>query len=170
MSKPKISFEQVSLEVVKKILEDQAQEKKNGWPGAQDQEQEVSKDSSEARATNGGIRILPPKITGNQFVIQLDGGSGVSDRDPEKSNGKRQTMSDEELKFPEWQAPLQDLILEFDPKKLVEKIQKVETVIFERQQRLHQGSDGHAERAALSDGLNIVRLIKRDKLGFPDWR
>ena len=93
----------------------------------------------------------------------------MSDRDPEKSNGKRQTMSDEELKFPEWQAPLQDLILEFDPKKLAEKVQRVETVIFERQQQLYQGSVGHAERAALSDGLNIIRIIKRDKLGFPDW-
>src|ERR1700687_2573497 len=128
MSKPKISFEQVSLEVVKKILEDQAQEKKNGWPGAQDQEQEVSKDFSETRATNGGTRKLPQKT------------------DPEKSNGKRQTLNDEELKFTEWQAPLQDLILEFDPKKLAEKIQRVETVIFERQQQLYQGSDGHAER------------------------
>jgi|ERR1700730_3723254 len=152
MSKPKISFEQVSLEVVKKILEDQAQEKKNGWPGAQGQEQEVSKDFSEERATNGGIRISPQKT------------------EPKKTNGKRQPMSNEELKFPVWQVPLQDLILEFDPKKLAEKIQRVETVIFERQQQLYQGSDGHVEREALNDGLNIIRVIKRDKLGFPDWR
>ena len=79
-------------------------------------------------------------------------------------------MSDEQLKFPEWQVPLQDLILEFDSKKLGEKVQKVETVIFERQQQLYQGSDGRAEREALNDGLNIIRVIKRDKLGFPDWR
>ena len=151
MSKPRISFEQVPLEVVKKILEDQAQQKKNGQPYAQDQEQDVSKDSSKARATNGGTRILPQKT------------------DPEKSNGKPQPMSNEELKFPVWQGPLQDLILEFDPKKLGEKVQKVETVIFERQQQLYQGSDGHVEREALNDGLNIIRVIKRDKLGFPDW-
>jgi len=30
-------------------------------------------------------------------------------------------MTDGELKFPHWQAPLQDLILEFDPVKLQEK-------------------------------------------------
>ena len=29
-------------------------------------------------------------------------------------------MTDGELKFPHWQAPLQDLILEFDPVKLQE--------------------------------------------------
>ena len=79
-------------------------------------------------------------------------------------------MNDEELKFPEWQAPLQDLILEFDRDKLAEKIQKVENLIFQRQQQLHQMSDGHAEREAIQDALNIIRVIKRDKLGFPDWR
>ena len=79
-------------------------------------------------------------------------------------------MSNEELKFPEWQVPLQDLILEFDHQKLAEKIQKVENLIFKRQQQLYQGSDAHAEREALNDGLNIIRVIKRDKLGFPDWR
>ena len=43
MSKPKICFEQVPLEVVKKILEDQAQQKKNSRPGTQDQDQESAK-------------------------------------------------------------------------------------------------------------------------------
>ena len=69
MSKPKICFEQVPLEVVKKILEDQAQQEKNGRPGAQDHEQDVSKDSSKARATNGGIRISPQK-TGPEKVTE----------------------------------------------------------------------------------------------------
>jgi hypothetical protein len=45
-------------------------------------------------------------------------------------------MSDIELKYPEWQAPLQDLFLESDHEKLHEKIQKVETLIFERLQLL----------------------------------
>ena len=79
-------------------------------------------------------------------------------------------MSDEELKFPEWQGPLQDLILEFDRQKLAEKIQEVETLIFKRQQRLSQAVGSQAEREALHDALNILRVIKRDKLGFPDWR
>ena len=37
-------------------------------------------------------------------------------------------MSDIELKYPEWQAPLQDLFLESDHEKRHEKIQKVETL------------------------------------------
>jgi hypothetical protein len=77
---------------------------------------------------------------------------------------------DEELKFPEWQAPLQEVILEFDREKLPEKIQKVETLIFERLQQLRQESDGRNEREAINNALSILRVIKRDKLGFPDWK
>lgn len=75
-------------------------------------------------------------------------------------------MSDADLKYPEWQTPLQELILEFDPEKLPERIQKVEILIFERLQQLHGESDGRAEHEALNDALTIVRGIKRDKLGF----
>jgi hypothetical protein len=79
-------------------------------------------------------------------------------------------MNDEELKFPEWQAPLQGLILEFDREKLAKKIQEVENLIFERQQQLNQAGNSYLEREAIQDALNIIRVIKRDKLGFPDWR
>ena len=79
-------------------------------------------------------------------------------------------MGDAELKYPEWQAPLQDLILEFDREKLREKIQHVETLIFERFQQLSEGSDGHAELQAINDAMSVLRIIKRDKLDFPDWR
>jgi hypothetical protein len=78
-------------------------------------------------------------------------------------------MNDAELKYPEWQAPLQDLILEFDREKALERIQKVENLIFERLQQLPQGSDGHSEQEAINDALFIIRNIKRDKLGFPDY-
>ena len=71
------------------------------------------------------------------------------------------------LKFPEWQGPLQELILEFDPEELFEKIQKVEILIFERRQQLRQGSGGQSEQEAINDALSILRRIKRDKLGLP---
>jgi hypothetical protein len=79
-------------------------------------------------------------------------------------------MSDSELKYPEWQAPLQEVILEFDREKLWGKVQKVETLIFERLQQLSQGNDGRTEREAINDALPILQVIKRDKLGFPDWK
>ena len=74
------------------------------------------------------------------------------------------------LKFPEWQVPLQDLILECDRAKLSEKMQRVETFISERLQQLHGGMNGHAERLALTDALVVLRVIQREKLDFPDWK
>jgi len=68
-------------------------------------------------------------------------------------------MSEEELKFPEWQKPLQDLILEFDRERWLEKVKKVEAIITERQQQLALSSDGHVEREALSDALRILRAL-----------
>jgi hypothetical protein len=79
-------------------------------------------------------------------------------------------MSDGELKYPKWQAPLQEAILEFDREKLREKLEKVETSILERRQELHLGADGHSEREAINDALSTLRVIKRDRLAYPDWK
>ena len=68
-------------------------------------------------------------------------------------------MGEEELKFPKWQRPLQDLILEFDREKLREKIKKVEALISERYQQLGETSEGRAERDALSDALSVIRVL-----------
>ena len=74
-------------------------------------------------------------------------------------------MNDAELKFPQWQGPLQQLILEFDPEKLPEKIQSVETLVLARLQQLDHGSDSRVEKIALHDALSIIRIMKRDRLG-----
>jgi hypothetical protein len=75
------------------------------------------------------------------------------------------------LKYPEWQLPLQELILEFDRATLHQKMQRVEALIYDRVQQLQEGSDGHtAEREALNDAISLLRVIKRDKLDFPDWK
>jgi glycyl-tRNA synthetase beta subunit len=79
-------------------------------------------------------------------------------------------VNDEELKYPEWQRPLQNLILEFDAQKLPEEVEKVETLILERLQRLCSQNDAHIETRAINDALALLRIIKRDKLGFPDWK
>ena len=76
-------------------------------------------------------------------------------------------MSFGELEFPQWQAPLQELILEFDREKFPERLQIVETDILERLQQLSVQNIGHAERQALNDGLSVLRVIARDRLGFP---
>lgn len=82
---------------------------------------------------------------------------------------RKESMSDQEFKYPEWQRPLQDVILEFDREKLPSKIEKMEGLILERLQQLSQGKDGHGEREAINHALSLLRAIKRDKLDFPDW-
>ena len=79
-------------------------------------------------------------------------------------------MGDEELKYPAWQAPLQDLLHEFDREELREKVQAVEALIFDRLQQLRQESDGQGELQAINDALSFLRIIKRDKLDYPDWK
>jgi hypothetical protein len=69
-----------------------------------------------------------------------------------------------ELKYPSWQTPLQETILEFDREKLAERIQEVETVVFERLQALSADTYHKDERQALSDAGSILRVLKKDKL------
>lgn len=96
----------------------------------------------------------------------------ISDQTYRVDNGQRrnQPMSDGALKFPEWQTPLQEVILELDHEKLTEKMQKLETLLSERFQELQRESGSQAEQQALNDALSTLRIIKRDKLGFPDWK
>jgi hypothetical protein len=79
-------------------------------------------------------------------------------------------MTNGQLKYPKWQAPLQEVILEFDREALRKKLEKVETSILERLQELHREAKGHSERRAIKDALSTVRVIQRDRLGFPDWK
>lgn len=58
-------------------------------------------------------------------------------------------MTDGELKFPHSQAPLEDLILEFDPAKLQEKIRAVEARLLGSLQQLDHGTDNRDEKIAL---------------------
>jgi hypothetical protein len=71
--------------------------------------------------------------------------------------------------YPEWQAEYQAALLELDPKTLFERVTAAETAIFNRLQAMSHTSDGHAERQAIEDALASLRVLKRDKLRFPDW-
>jgi hypothetical protein len=107
-----------------------------------------------ARARELAVRspaeyVLLDQKSGNKLVVKIDGTDG--------------TMSDSELKYPEWQTPLQEVMLEFDRERLQEKIQKVEALICERLQQLSHRGDGRREQQAINDALTILRIIKREK-------
>lgn len=73
------------------------------------------------------------------------------------------------LIYPDWQGPLEDAIVEPDLAKLPDRIHAVETVIFERLKQLDSTKDNAAERDAINTALNVLRVIKRERLDFPDW-
>ena len=77
-----------------------------------------------------------------------------------------ESMTESELKFPEWQEPLREAILERDPKQLAEKTRKIETLIRERLQHLRtngevRNSSRSVEQQALVDALNVIRIVLR---------
>ena len=75
-----------------------------------------------------------------------------------------------ELRYPEWQRPLQEALLESDKAKLKARVESTEAVIFERLQAISSDSNHHAEREAVEQALALLRIIKRDSLQFPDWK
>jgi len=76
-------------------------------------------------------------------------------------------MSNDQLKFPEWQEPLRLAILENDPVLLAEKTQKIELMLRERLQQLREmGPDDESkqpgEEQALIDALNVIRVLRNN--------
>ena len=68
--------------------------------------------------------------------------------------------SAEDLKYPEWQRPLQAALLEFDPQRLPERIVAAETAISTRLQLLSSRANGDSERQAIQDGLRLISFLK----------
>ena len=72
-----------------------------------------------------------------------------------------------DLKYPQWQEPLAEAICEFDPEHLRQKVQRAEEAIVRRIEELafdlRDGHEGHA----LVDGLELLRIVKKDRLGIP---
>jgi hypothetical protein len=76
------------------------------------------------------------------------------------------------LRYPAWQREYEAALHEPDPKNLLERVHAVEASIFSRLQELAQTSettDHKAEEQAIAEALRTLRVLKRDKLHFPDW-
>ena len=73
------------------------------------------------------------------------------------------------LKFPEWQQHYLAALTEVDRKKLMDRLTDAENAIFHRRQSIAQDGNHHAERKAIEDALSAMRVLKRERLDFPDW-
>lgn len=70
--------------------------------------------------------------------------------------------------YPEWQHEYYAALVEFAPRKLLERVTAAETVIFQRLQTMSGSPDSQAERQAIEDALAGLRSLKRENPGFPD--
>ena len=83
-----------------------------------------------------------------------------------------QGSSSSDLPFPAWQREHKAALLELDPKKLLERVHAAEDAIFNRLQELsHSDNPDHkAERQAIEDAIASLRVLKTEKLNYPDWK
>ena len=79
------------------------------------------------------------------------------------------TYPSPKILYPEWQGEYLAALLEFDPKLLKERMQAAEGAIFKRLQAISQSTDNRTERQAIEDAVAVLRVLKRDRLNFPDW-
>jgi hypothetical protein len=73
-------------------------------------------------------------------------------------------VSDSELKYPSWQTPLRQALLEGNPEKLAKKIREVEVRISERLLEMAPDTDPQDERQAIVDAAAILRVLKKEEL------
>jgi hypothetical protein len=84
----------------------------------------------------------------------------------------QQDSSPSNLRYPAWQREYEASLHEPDPKKLLERVHAVEAAIFNRLQEWAQTSenpDNKAKEQAVAEALRTLRVLKRDKLQFPNW-
>jgi hypothetical protein len=72
------------------------------------------------------------------------------------------------LKYPEWQTPYQEALLESDEKKLEAKIHLAEWKICRRLQTISADSNHQEEKAAIADALNRLGSLKLNSPNYPD--
>jgi hypothetical protein len=75
-----------------------------------------------------------------------------------------------ELRYPQWQKPYEEALLEGNPQKLREKLMEAENAIFLRLQELSYHTDHYEERLAINDAISGLRSLQTKKLNFPDGR
>ena len=74
-----------------------------------------------------------------------------------------------ELRYPEWQKPVQDALSEPDKQELQAKVFLAEWEIFRRLQVIYTNGDHLEEGSAITDALNELLALKFNRLDYPDW-
>jgi hypothetical protein len=79
------------------------------------------------------------------------------------------TSTSHTIKYPHWQREFEAALREGDPQNLRQRVDAAEAALFLRLQALEGSAAGQEERQAISDAVATLRVIQRDKLGYPEW-
>ena len=142
MSNPQTFFEQIPVETVKKIFQEKVRRTKKEID---------SKDVT-----------VPQPAPGTNLPV-----ANNPSRSTDSAHKEGRFMTDEssdDLRYPEWQRPIQAAMLEFDPQQLHIRIATAEAAISTRLAVLSETSDGDAERLAIQDGVRLLRFLKERPL------
>lgn len=66
----------------------------------------------------------------------------------------------EELRFPEWQNPCRDAMMEVDTTKVLIKWLAAKAAIYQRLDALAGDSDHHQERREMDDTLSALKFLR----------
>ena len=69
-------------------------------------------------------------------------------------------MGATQLRYPQWQEPLLQAVMETKPDSLMEKIQIAESAISQRLRELDSNPSSKEEWVALSDAVSTLRVLK----------
>jgi hypothetical protein len=79
------------------------------------------------------------------------------------------TRKSPDLSYPAWQAEYNTALLELEPSKLSTRVEEAEAAIFKRLQALSESRNGQDEHQAIQAAVAALRVIKRNRLAFPEW-
>src|ERR1700722_1127817 len=139
MRRAKTNFEQIPVELVKKIAEE-------GFPEVKE-------------------------IRNENVILKVPHASRAHSRCRNGRTVEIRLGSDDDgvIKYPDWEKPLQEAVVEVDKDKLKSQVGAAEPAIFNRLQAISRSPDHAAEHQAIADALALIRVLKRDALDFPEW-
>ena len=68
-----------------------------------------------------------------------------------------------DLKYPVWQKPYQEALMEINPRKLAGRINDAQITIYLRWYELRTIPGGDKERQAIEDALSVLLSLRRNK-------
>jgi hypothetical protein len=66
----------------------------------------------------------------------------------------------DQLQYPEWQKPVQEALLEFDPRQLQQRITVAENAIASRLRLLGGAPNGQGECQAIQDARRLLTMLR----------